>query len=55
MKPTDDPKRIVSVTLDEKAVRQLRWLSKALGEIGVSAAVRWCADKEYTRQNAKAA
>jgi hypothetical protein len=55
MLPTNNPKRATTVTLDDESIRQLRWLSKALGDVGVSAAIRWCADNEYTRQQGKAA
>jgi hypothetical protein len=53
MLPTNNPKRIVSVTLDEEAVTRLRWLSKVLGDVGVSAAIRYCAAKEYQRQQGR--
>jgi hypothetical protein len=55
MLPTDNPKRQATMTLDDECIRQLRWLSKMLGNVGVSAAVRWIAAKEYQRQNEKAA
>jgi hypothetical protein len=44
-----NPKRCVAVTLDEEAVKQLRGISKAMGDVGVSAAVRWLA-AEYCRR-----
>jgi hypothetical protein len=50
MLPTNNPKRTATVTLDDESIARLRWLSKALGDVGVSAAIRYCAAKEYQRQ-----
>lgn len=53
MRPTDTPKRAACVTLDDESIARLRWLSKVLGDVGVSAAIRYCAAKEYQRQQAR--
>ncbi len=53
MLPTNNPKRTTTVTLDDEAIARLRWLSKVLGDVGVSAAIRYCAAKEYQRQQAR--
>jgi hypothetical protein len=50
---TNNPKHNVNLSLDDQSVTYLKAISEALGDIGVSGAVRYCAIEQYRRQQAR--
>jgi hypothetical protein len=50
---TVNRKRHVNINLDDISIERLKDISETMGDVGISAAIRWLAAEEDRRQQAR--